>query len=76
MIFSQSAPAYFSAYGDTGTNLTDWYTVMDWVPLNGELSRHSNDIAEYKYRPDVSEAHGIRCFQSLTSQLYSPGTVS
>lgn len=54
MIFSQSAPAYFSAYGDTGTNLTDWYTVMDWVPLNGELSRHSNDIAEYKYRPDVS----------------------
>ena len=29
MIFSESAPAYFS---DTNNN-TDWYEVMDWVPL-------------------------------------------
>ena len=29
MIFSESAPAYFSATD----NNTDWYEVMDWVPL-------------------------------------------
>jgi alpha-galactosidase len=29
LIFSESAPAYFS---DTSNN-TDWYEVMDWVPL-------------------------------------------
>jgi alpha-galactosidase len=29
LIFSESAPAYFS---DTSNN-TDWYAVMDWVPL-------------------------------------------
>lgn len=53
LIFSQSAPAYFSQdYGSDGTNFTNWYTVMDWVPVNGELARHSDDIAEYKYRPD------------------------
>ena len=31
MIFSESVPAYFS---DTNNN-TDWYEVMDWVPLYG-----------------------------------------
>lgn len=43
LIFSESAPAYFSATD----NNTDWYTVMDWVPLYGELARHSTDIAVY-----------------------------
>lgn len=47
LIFSESAPAYFSE--DTGAaNFTDWYTVMDWVPFNGELARHSADIATHK----------------------------
>ncbi|PWY75237.1 alpha-galactosidase agla [Aspergillus sclerotioniger CBS 115572] len=43
LIFSESAPAYFA-----GTeNRTDWYTVMDWVPVYGELARHSTDILVY-----------------------------
>ncbi|KAE8323533.1 putative alpha-galactosidase A [Aspergillus sergii] len=43
LIFSESAPAYFSMTD----NLTDWYTVMDWVPEYGELARHSDDIIVY-----------------------------
>ncbi|KUJ18692.1 alpha-galactosidase [Mollisia scopiformis] len=43
LIFSESAPAYFSGED----NLTDWYTVMDWVPKYGELARHSDDIATF-----------------------------
>ncbi|KAE8356244.1 putative alpha-galactosidase A [Aspergillus coremiiformis] len=43
LIFSESAPAYFS----TTSNFTDWYTVMDWVPQYGELARHSVDILVY-----------------------------
>lgn len=43
LIFSESAPAYFSMED----NLTDWYTVMDWIPGYGELARHSADIATY-----------------------------
>ncbi|OBT38889.1 hypothetical protein VE00_10586 [Pseudogymnoascus sp. WSF 3629] len=43
LIFSESAPAYFC-----GTdNLTDWYTVMDWLADNGELARHSYDVATW-----------------------------
>jgi alpha-galactosidase len=47
LIFSQSAPAYFSYWVTGSDNLTDWYTVMDWVPYNGELARHSSDILVY-----------------------------
>lgn len=43
LIFSESAPAYFSETD----NLTDWYQVMDWVPGFGELARHSADVANY-----------------------------
>lgn len=43
LIFSESAPAYFS--GDD--SLTDWYKVMDEMPVNGELARHSNDVINY-----------------------------
>lgn len=48
LIFSESAPAYFTSYsvGDA-SNLTDWYTVMDWVPVYGELARHSTDVLVY-----------------------------
>lgn len=41
--FSESAPAYFV----NDKNLTDWYKVMDWVPSNGQLARHSYDIATW-----------------------------
>ncbi|KAJ5279157.1 hypothetical protein N7478_004529 [Penicillium angulare] len=41
LIFSESAPAYFC------TNETDWMRVMDWVPENGELARHSDDVLVY-----------------------------
>lgn len=41
LIFSESAPAYFS------TNETEWARVMDWIPLNGELARHSDDVLVY-----------------------------
>ncbi|QKX57807.1 uncharacterized protein TRUGW13939_04927 [Talaromyces rugulosus] len=47
LIFSQSAPAYFSLWLTGSDNLTDWYTVMDWVPYNGELARHSADVLVY-----------------------------
>ncbi|GAB5592255.1 hypothetical protein Unana1_07155 [Umbelopsis nana] len=43
IVFSESAPAYFV----DNKNLTDWYKVMSWVPLYGQLARHSYDIATY-----------------------------
>ncbi|KAF8851283.1 glycoside hydrolase [Acephala macrosclerotiorum] len=43
LIFSESAPAYFSGKN----NLTDWYTVMDWVSTYGELDKHSDDITTF-----------------------------
>ncbi|KFY17524.1 hypothetical protein V492_00619 [Pseudogymnoascus sp. VKM F-4246] len=43
LIFSESAPAYFCGMD----NLTDWYTIMDWLPENGELARHSYDVATW-----------------------------
>ena len=52
LIFSESAPAYFSAGIADATNLTDWYEVMDWVPVYGELARHSQDIATHEYTKD------------------------
>lgn len=47
LIFSESAPAYFASSFSGDNNLTDWYTVMDWVPVYGELARHSTDILVY-----------------------------
>ncbi|KAJ5938941.1 hypothetical protein N7466_002075 [Penicillium verhagenii] len=41
LIFSESAPAYFS------DNETEWAKVMDWIPFNGELARHSDDVLVY-----------------------------
>ncbi|KAF4506629.1 hypothetical protein G6O67_006695 [Ophiocordyceps sinensis] len=43
MVFSNSAPAYFSGR----KNLTDWYTVMGWARQIGYLARHSADIVNY-----------------------------
>ncbi|OAQ65460.1 alpha-galactosidase [Pochonia chlamydosporia 170] len=43
MVFSDSAPAYFS----NQKNLTDWYSVMVWAAEYGQLARHSADVATY-----------------------------
>lgn len=43
VVFSDSAPAYFSGQA----NLTDWYTVMGWAQQYGQLARHSADIQTY-----------------------------
>ncbi|KAJ2981437.1 hypothetical protein NQ176_g2025 [Zarea fungicola] len=43
VVFSDSAPAYFSG----ADNLTDWYTVMGWAQQIGQLARHSADIINY-----------------------------
>jgi alpha-galactosidase len=47
IIFSESAPAYFSGGIDfpiLETNKTDWFRSMIWASTYGELARHSNDI--------------------------------
>jgi alpha-galactosidase len=75
LIFSESAPAYFSAssVGDS-TNVTDWYTVMDWVPVYGELARHSTDVLVY-----VGEGSAWNSimnnydFNSLVARYQAPG---
>ena len=72
LIFSESAPAYFS---DTNNN-TDWYEVMDWVPLYGELARHSTDIAVYglykpsRYWKSIMTNYG---FEVLLARYQQPG---
>lgn len=43
VVFSNSAPAYFSGR----ENLTDWYTVMRWARQMGHLARHSADVVNY-----------------------------
>lgn len=53
LIFSESAPAYFAEQD----NLTDWYTVMGWVPRYGQLARHSRDTLVWNstsYWPDIT----------------------
>lgn len=53
MVFSQSAPAYFAE----ADNLTDWYSVMTWVPQYGQLARHSRDTLVWNstnYWPDIT----------------------
>ncbi|KAF2759868.1 glycoside hydrolase [Pseudovirgaria hyperparasitica] len=46
LVFSESAPAYFSPDFQTPphSNNTDWYTIMKYMPEYGELARHSNDV--------------------------------
>jgi alpha-galactosidase len=54
LIFSESAPAYFSGGSDfpKQNSTSDWYRVMNWAPSYGELARHSNDIAVFGgYKP-------------------------
>jgi alpha-galactosidase len=69
LIFSESAPAYFSGQA----NLTDWYLVMDWVPGYGELARHSDGIATFD-SPDPWESiltnYG---YEVLLARYHPPG---
>jgi len=72
IVFSESAPAYFA-----GTdNNTDWYTVMDWVPLYGELARHSTDIAVYGLYPAEHYWQSVLTnygFEVLLARYQQPG---
>jgi alpha-galactosidase len=78
LIFSQSSPAYFSGGPDftNETNKTDWYRVMDWVPLYGELARHSGDIFPYgiyepsKYWESIMTNYG---YEVLLARYQEPG---
>jgi alpha-galactosidase len=49
LVFSESAPAYFSPdfQSPVDSNNSDWYTVMGWSRQYGELARHSDDIKVY-----------------------------
>ncbi|KAF2099886.1 putative alpha-galactosidase [Rhizodiscina lignyota] len=72
LIFSESAPAYFSATD----NNTDWYEVMDWVPLYGELARHSTDIAVYGLYPASHYWQSVMVnygFEVLLARYQQPG---
>jgi alpha-galactosidase len=49
LVFSESAPAYFSGplTYTSETNRTNWNLAMEFVPVYGELARHSHDIDVY-----------------------------
>ncbi|PSS15319.1 carbohydrate-binding module family 13 protein [Amorphotheca resinae ATCC 22711] len=69
LIFSESAPAYFSGEA----NLTDWYLVMDWVPGYGELACHSNDIATFDTPNPWESILTNYGFEILLARYQSPG---
>jgi alpha-galactosidase len=78
LIFSQSSPAYFSGGPDfmVTKNKSDWYRVMDWVPLYGELARHSQDVYPYglferpKYWESIMTNYG---YEVLLARYQQPG---
>ena len=51
LVFSQSAPAYFSPNFHLDANNTDWYRTMSYIRSTGELARHSDDIKVYGNNP-------------------------
>lgn len=68
LIFSESAPAYFS------TNSTDWARVMDWVPFYGELARHSDDVLVYSGEGSAWESIMVNYdYQVQVSRYQQPG---
>jgi alpha-galactosidase len=79
IMFSESAPAYFSGASadfDPQTNKTDWHRVMEWVPLYGELARHSVDIAVYGLYNASDYWNSIMknyAFQVLLARYQRPG---
>ncbi|KAL1969676.1 hypothetical protein VTN77DRAFT_8229 [Rasamsonia byssochlamydoides] len=70
LVFSESAPAYFA----DSDNLTDWYTVMDWVPVYGELARHSTDILVYVGEGSAWDSIMVNYnYNTLLARYQAPG---
>ncbi|KAL1886679.1 hypothetical protein Plec18167_000612 [Paecilomyces lecythidis] len=70
LIFSESAPAYFTG----SDNSTDWYTVMDWVPHYGELARHSDDILVYSGQGSAWDSIMVNYdYNTLLARYQRPG---
>lgn len=68
LIFSESAPAYFSE------NKTEWAAVMDWVPFYGELARHSDDVLVYVGEGSAWESIMVNYhYQTLLVRYQGPG---
>ncbi|KAG2412505.1 alpha-galactosidase A precursor [Aspergillus terreus] len=70
LVFSESAPAYFA----NEKNLSDWYTVMDWVPRYGELARHSTDILVYAGEGSAWDSIMVNYrYNTLVARYQRPG---
>ncbi|KAL5365164.1 glycoside hydrolase superfamily [Aspergillus floccosus] len=70
LVFSESAPAYFA----NANNLSDWYTVMDWVPQYGELARHSDDILVYAGEGSAWDSIMVNYhYNTLVARYQRPG---
>lgn len=68
LIFSESAPAYFSE------NKTEWAAVMDWVPFYGELARHSDDVLVYAGEGSAWDSIMVNYhYQTLLVRYQGPG---
>lgn len=68
LIFSESAPAYFSE------NKTEWASVMDWIPFYGELARHSDDVLVYVGEGSAWDSIMVNYhFQTLLVRYQKPG---
>ncbi|KAJ5098188.1 hypothetical protein N7532_005189 [Penicillium argentinense] len=68
LIFSESAPAYFSI------NATDWAMVMDWIPEYGELARHSDDVLVYSGEGSAWDSIMVNYnYQTLVTRYQQPG---
>jgi len=78
LVFSESAPAYFSGGSDfpPQASSADWHRVMAWVPLFGELARHSKDINVYglyephEYWESIMVNYG---YEVLLARYQQPG---
>ncbi|KAJ5690520.1 hypothetical protein N7462_004912 [Penicillium macrosclerotiorum] len=68
LIFSESAPAYFS------DNKTEWAMVMDWIPYYGELARHSDDVLVYVGEGSAWDSIMVNYnFNTLVVRYQQPG---
>lgn len=70
VVFSDSAPAYFSGQD----NLTDWYTVMGWAQQMGQLARHSADIINYNSKGNAWKSMTYNYYQNARlARFQRPG---
>lgn len=76
LVFSESAPAYFSKDVNDG-NYTDWYSIMNWVPGYGELARHSADVATFKSTKDPWDSVMFNYDQHVrVARVQQPGYIN